>query len=974
MMSEMEIKKIPIDEIGLSVRSLNALHRADVCTVGDMLDYTEAKLLQVRNLGQKSVREILNKIAEYTVLLDSGEMPQERENTESHIAIDSEKWIQENRRKVLLYLREKAVEIDALELLHTKAYNLLVLNGLEKLYQIIFRSDEQLLGIPKMDMQSASEIKKLCERYLREHAKEIRDAICSEEDQTTPFEMLQRPEYRDAILAYVKANDLEVVHMMLPQRAKNQLNRNGYIFMSDILFLTPEQIKDLPAMGVASAEAVANEIHAYWTAHEAKLMAVCNGDTAILFDDAFIRKKILQLYKEHCFAGFSLTEMQEKLPKEISLDRMKKVIGSLLAERELEYVDFRCYRIYGKFQDYLEMCPSLGERSRECIRKRLSGFTLEAIGQEYGIEKERVRQIVKKDVHKVRDFYIAQTGKEAFDEDYFRYLYETYAFDKKDGARWLGIAPYVWNYLDLLNVKQGKAEFKAALEDLNLDMGMRLKIKTYLNRDKVYVDGRWVEKKRAELEQIAVQKLCQEDVPFSRFVALYNAFLEQEEIAYDPELYYTDSVIYSRKNRLGDRRYLLWKQNKTIRYYDIDSRDYTELLDTLNLELYENIELSTAKFMRDYPEIMKKYDIRDQYELHNLLRKIVPEGSLHGFHCGKMPTVSFGTFDRNSAILDMIISNAPISQPGLCALIEEEYGYESGTIVANYLPPFSAYYHQGMYTVEQKVMSLENSRILKAALTDDFYYMDEIKRIYTRLIPGVDAEEINPYNLKTMGFIVLSRYVVQHYPSLEAYCEDILTREEIVDVTPYRKKLTYVQMFSQKLSELKRNLTVIEFEPNKLIQFKKLQSVGVTKETVKSFCSAVYDFVEDGAYFSIQSVTQDAFTSELYDLGFSDLFYANLLLSDDRFSSAKMFGTLILCKNGENITIQSFLMDRIREHGIIDVYDLMTELSDRYGCQVEERTDILYKVQNTQVYYDSILDRLYVNADAYYRDLEEGGY
>lgn len=60
-----------------------------------------------------------------------------------------------------------------------------------------------------------------------------------------------------------------------------------------------------------------------------------------------------------------------------------------------------------------------------------------------------------------------------------------------------------------------------------------------------------------------------------------------------------------------------------MRYYDIDSRDYKELLDTLALDRFSNTEISTLKFFNDFPELMNKYDIRDQYELHNLLKKYV---------------------------------------------------------------------------------------------------------------------------------------------------------------------------------------------------------------------------------------------------------------------------------------------------------------------------------------------------------------
>ena len=42
---------------------------------------------------------------------------------------------------------------------------------------------------------------------------------------------------------------------------------------------------------------------------------------------------------------------------------------------------------------------------------------------------------------------------------------------------------------------------------------------------------------------------------------------------------------------------LLSSVNEQIRAYDIDGRDYTELLETLNLDSYENISLSTVKFL-----------------------------------------------------------------------------------------------------------------------------------------------------------------------------------------------------------------------------------------------------------------------------------------------------------------------------------------------------------------------------------------
>jgi acyl carrier protein len=172
---------------------------------------------------------------------------------------------------------------------------------------------------------------------------------------------------------------------------------------------------------------------------------------------------------------------------------------------------------------------------------------------------------------------------------------------------------------------------------------------------------------------------------------------------------------------------------------------------------------------------------------------------------------------------------------------------------------------------------------------------------------------------------------------------------------------------------MKNNLEIFEFEPNQIITFDKLAAAGITKEDIHAFCDDVADYVEDGSYFSIQSIKKNGFESELFDLGFSDWFYANLLTADTRFSYTKAFGNIILYKGNERITIQSFEEELIKEQGSIDVYDLMTEMEEVYGCKIPERLDLIYKVGETDVYYDKYLDRLYANSDIFNRELDAVG-
>lgn len=975
----MDASKMPLDIAGLSVRSQNALLRAGYRTVGDLMDCSEEQLGSIRNLGKKSVDEILNLVHFYK---NSAEkhvdiLDEARIEKQGRI-VDFDAWIlDEDHKKIALeYMRTAKIKIAQMESLSTKAYNLLLIQGLEDFDQIVFMTEEQLSAIPRMDKLSMQEIQEQTALYLSQLKDNI--LVYAEQKNTTKSgiptsTLLFSPEYQTALKNYIRVNDVALDNLGLTRSVCKKLKNNGYRTLLDIAFVRPSEMRESISLSQQAIEEINEKIEAYLLDNWQRIHSLCAGDMNALWDDESIRNRIVGIYNRIGFEGLSLSELIEKIHSPVKIDstRMKKIVGGLIQEGTLEYVDYRCYRIYPKFEAYLVECHEIDPRNREIVQKRLQGITLEAVAQEYGLTRERVRQIVKAQVQRVRNLYIAKTGMQYFDEDYYQYLYTQYALEKRDSIQWLGISQSTWKYLETLDLKQGKKELKEALEDKKIEASLRLKIKNFLNRNKLYIDETWVEKKREKLEELVVRKFCQQDTTFDQFVQLYNGFLKEEEVPYDEKIYCTEAVYRTRKNRMTEDHFLLWKQNETLRYYDVDGRDYSELLDGLNLDAYENIEVSTEKFIRDYPDLMKRYDIRDRYELHNLLKKIVKDGSYHDFHCCRMPEIRFGRFNREKAILEILKETAPITMPELAEAVSNEYGYDPATVTGTYLQPLNAYYHQGIYTVDQKVMPADNQERLKQTLTEDFYFFDEIIALYKEIIPDADVEEINPFNLKKMGFVVLSRYAVQHYPSLESYCEHLLTCEDMVDISLYRKKFACVVMFSQKLMELKRNLAVIEYEPNKLINIRRLERLGVTQEAIRDFCDQVYDEVADESYFSAASLRQGGFQSELYDLGFGDWFYANLLISDERFSFGNMYGTIILYKGKKDITIKSFECALIQKHGVVDILDLKDELESVYGCKTVDKFDIVYKINGTEVYYDKYLERLYANENLYYNELEE---
>lgn len=64
-----KVLEMTIEELDLSVRSYNCLKRAGINTVEDLANKTEEDMMKVRNLGRKSLEEVMNKLSALNLAL-----------------------------------------------------------------------------------------------------------------------------------------------------------------------------------------------------------------------------------------------------------------------------------------------------------------------------------------------------------------------------------------------------------------------------------------------------------------------------------------------------------------------------------------------------------------------------------------------------------------------------------------------------------------------------------------------------------------------------------------------------------------------------------------------------------------------------------------------------------------------------------------------------------------------------------------
>ena len=67
--SNKQTLEMTVEELDLSVRSFNCLKRANIHKVGDLIEKTEEEMMKVRNLGKKSLDEVIQKLAQFGLSL-----------------------------------------------------------------------------------------------------------------------------------------------------------------------------------------------------------------------------------------------------------------------------------------------------------------------------------------------------------------------------------------------------------------------------------------------------------------------------------------------------------------------------------------------------------------------------------------------------------------------------------------------------------------------------------------------------------------------------------------------------------------------------------------------------------------------------------------------------------------------------------------------------------------------------------------
>ena len=918
------MENIGIEMLGLSTRSYNALKRANISFVDELIKLTVEDLYSIRNMGNKSVFEIADviskiKIGKIDIFSDDGKIDLSSSNlllSDSDFIVAHSHKIKGLKPENILYLYEDSpsedISIDKMDF-SVRSINSLKNNGCFYLSNICSLTLKELKEFKSLGKKSIDEIifktglytkpcdsKAECDKILKSEALKIGliDYFASK---------FEGKEFRDEF-GLIKFNLKKVF--------------SSADFLNNI------------------------------------------DDDYEQFDDLFLEYIFNDDYFNSLFKNHIISNIKdnEKISAEIILSnyncifskQIAKIIDTLKSDNVISLSDNLYSFNYPSFSSLIHSI--LKEKEITILEKRLDGYTLEEIGKFLDLTRERVRQLEARGLKELP----------RCDEDKYKRLFETYYISKEDFCKFFLNDEKVYNYL-CIRYKRGSKSIDELIDDSSFPDSIRFSAERATYKNYVLLDNRYIQKSKASLFEYIVYSFAQECIRFDDLVALYYDLLSDLNLS-DNEKF---KITRSYENRAAESMHILWIYPKSLRYYNIDSYDYTDLLETLNLKQYNNVEYSTAKFYNDNIDLMHSYDIRDEYELHNLLKKICNKESYPNIEFARMPIIKFGNSDRKEQIYSLLAENTPIGYSEFAKLYEKQYGVDSTTVLANYFKYVTEYLQNGVFVLNSPQMDSKEISFFKDTLKDDIYTLSSLKEMYNTNFPNGDASKINASNFKEIGYKFYSNYIISDkYDSSKDYFKKYLLQNDLFSLKELDRDIYNSQSLAAAVNNLKSDFEIIEYDFKKFININRIEKlIGIKKDELIDYYDHAVKYAQD-EFFTVASLRYDGFEHKIDKLGFEDYFYSSILSENKNLKILRTGRNRLFCKTSKSFTLLDFIEWYIysKDEFSIELYDLIDELKYIYHLSYERR-QILETIKDSQLYYNSITDKIYADYDIYFDEI-----
>ena len=275
---------------------------------------------------------------------------------------------------------------------------------------------------------------------------------------------------------------------------------------------------------------------------------------------------------------------------------------------------------------------------------------------------------------------------------------------------------------------------------------------------------------------------------------------------------------------------------------------------------------------------MEAYDLRDEYELHNLLRKICPPEDYPQIQFLRMPNIRLGRGHRKAQMLELLDLHSPISSHDLARLYEEKYGVNRQSVIATYMKCLEPYYYKGVYDKEKKILPPEILKDFQGQVTEDFYFLQDLRDQFQEAYPHLDPGYINSRSIRQLGYKVYQDYCIStKYRYAQDFFRSILAKEAMYSEGRFSRKFWSLANVISNFYWLKKNFSIFHYDSTTIVNLDYLKSLGVSKESLVSFLEAADPLLMNKRTFCIDDLKRHLGDEELCQKNLPDSFLAYLL-------------------------------------------------------------------------------------------------
>lgn len=369
------------------------------------------------------------------------------------------------------------------------------------------------------------------------------------------------------------------------------------------------------------------------------------------------------------------------------------------------------------------------EKLRNMVELKLQGNTLQEIGNLYGLTRERVRQIVSKFIQ-----------ANVFYEDIYKDFIERYNFSEKEFIIIFNSTKKTYEYL--------KYKYETGNEE----------IEKFLEEHPEFIDEEKTEK-LLTLNDEVVYRNCKIKLNYPEMLNIFVESLDKkkdlkeilQEVNDDFYLYGLPPL--NERNleaRLGRVDNVICGIGKKYKYYNFSTLSDKDLLNIRNIiEKLPTGYYSTLKIYRENKSFFKNIGIDDEYEVHNLLRKLF-NGKIDNFSIIAMPSFFIGDIEIEQFFFDLIKEYEPITLKSFVDIINKKYGHKE-TQIRNILNKyFNRYIKIDEINIRQRELNDDAIDYIKSNMTKSIYNIDSFYKLLKQIFTDDYLEYVNSDNLNKL--------------------------------------------------------------------------------------------------------------------------------------------------------------------------------------------------------------------------------